>query len=184
MEYFSSYLLRSRCLDGIKRTRDLLGELPVMDKGRGRERKWGEPPATGLTALKGRVKEGGMGRKGHEAQYSSEKVLARTVGNLPTKVTCWGNPSSWRNRLSSAPATMLSYGLGAHRLGLGASPMVGPEWQQLGPPVTLPVVNHLRSAFSWLSDSLNWMFVSLPNSYVKVLTPILMKFGGRTFGKY
>ena len=34
MDYFSSYLLKSRCLDGIKHARDLLGELAGMDKGR------------------------------------------------------------------------------------------------------------------------------------------------------
>lgn len=34
MDYFSSYLLRSRCLHGIKHARDLLRELAGMDKGR------------------------------------------------------------------------------------------------------------------------------------------------------
>ena len=55
--------------------------VPVKDKW-GRNRRWGElsDHNAGLTTVKGRKKEGEMGRKSHGLQPSSEKGLAKLTG--------------------------------------------------------------------------------------------------------
>lgn len=55
--------------------------VPVKDKG-GRNRRWGEfsDHHAGLTTVKGRKKEGEMGRKSHGLQPSSKKGLAKLTG--------------------------------------------------------------------------------------------------------
>ena len=140
-------------------------------KGGGSKRKWGEPPAAGLTALKGSVKEGELERKSREVQHSSGKVLARPMGNLPTKVPYWRNPSCWRHRLSLAPLPCVVIGWEPTGLTLVQTQREvekGRSWERLS--CTLSTVNHLSSAFSWLSDAMNWIFVSLPSVSCSVMS--------------
>lgn len=71
----------------------------------------GEPShhGAGLTLRKERGQEGGWGSKSLRLQHSSEKVLARLMGNPFVRFACWRSPMSQK----WAGTARLSHWLGA-----------------------------------------------------------------------